>query len=153
MAAALALPLAIALLPLPAPTATADDPLRTRASAADARRDAVRRELATSTEAMVQAVAALRDAESDLPTARSDVRRARAAYDSARRRELAAAAARASAQVRLVSMERVARDAAADAEAGRQALGRLARAAYEQGPTNDWLAVLEARSPAGGWCR
>jgi murein DD-endopeptidase MepM/ murein hydrolase activator NlpD len=147
VAAALALPLAIALLPLPAPTATADDPLRTRASAADARRDAVRRELATSTEAMVQAVAALRDAESDLPTARSDVRRARAAYDSARRRELAAAAARASAQVRLVSMERVARDAAADAEAaGRRWAGWRARRT-SKGPTNDWLAVLEARSP------
>ena len=108
----------------------------------------VRRELAGSTQAMVEAVAALREAEDELPEATKAAQRARAALLEAEQREAAAAKLRGEAQTRLVVTERAAQQAAEAAQEREERLGQLAREAYQYGPESSWMALVGSRSPA-----
>ncbi len=115
--------------------------------------DAVRRELAESTDAMVQAVAALRDAEATLPAARRAAESSRAGLVEALRREDAAATVRGQAQVRLIGSERAAEEAAVEAAARQRQIGVLAREAYQSGPTVAWMALLDTPSLPDAYAR
>jgi murein DD-endopeptidase MepM/ murein hydrolase activator NlpD len=115
----------------------------------DAILEQVRRDLAESSQAMLDAATALHRAESDLPGARRAAATARHQLAVAQRREEAAAARRGAAQTRLMLATLDAEETAALVETQRARIGRLARAAYVRGGAmGDVSMLLEARSPA-----
>jgi len=115
----------------------------------DAILEQVRRDLAESSQAMLDAATALRRAESDLPGARRAAATARHQLAVAQRREEAASVRRGAAQTRLMLATLDAEDTAALVETQRARIGRLARAAYVRGGAmGDVSMLLEARSPA-----
>jgi len=109
----------------------------------------VRRDLAESSQAMLNAATALHRAESALPGARRAAATARHQLAVAQRREEAASARRGAAQTRLMLATLDAEDTAALVETQRARIGRLARAAYQRGGAmGDVSMLLEARSPS-----
>jgi murein DD-endopeptidase MepM/ murein hydrolase activator NlpD len=150
-ALAVACLIASTTLPFAATTASAAVLAAPAVSTADRDKilDQVRRELAESTEAMVQAAAALRRAETELPGARRAAADARNQLAAAQRRVEAASVRHGAAQTQLMLATRDAEDSAALVETQRVRIGRLARAAYQRGGAmGDVSLLLEARSPA-----
>ena len=124
-----------------APPAVAED--------RDAVLEQVRRELAESSEAMVQAAASLRRAQAALPAARREAEWTARRLTDARRREEVAKRRRGAAQVELMVATRDAEETASLVEEQRVRMGRLARAAYQGGGSlGEVSLLLEARSPA-----
>jgi murein DD-endopeptidase MepM/ murein hydrolase activator NlpD len=119
------------------------------AATGDKSLEQVRRDLAESSQAMLDAATALHRAESALPAARRAAASARHQLAVAQRREEAASARRGTAQTRLMLATLDAEDTAALVETQRARIGRLARAAYQRGGAmGDVSMLLEARSPA-----
>lgn len=109
----------------------------------------VQRDLAESSEDMVQAAADLRAAEKSLAKARRTASAARLELREARRRQAATALLRRTTQTELMIATQRAEASALRVDEQRERLGRVARAAYQQGGTMGTVtAILEADSAA-----
>lgn len=104
-------------------------------------------DLEDSTDAVRAAAAQLEAVAAELPFARADAARARGELDGARAREATAAATARAAERAAQKAERKVEAASARVQEGRDAVARLARRTYQQGPLADLRSMITSGSP------
>jgi murein DD-endopeptidase MepM/ murein hydrolase activator NlpD len=131
--------------PAPRPGA---EPAADPEAQAKADRDEALHDLGDTSAEMLEAVAALRAAERGLPAAKAQLADVRAQLATARAAAQKATAAAQAAQAQLTAEIEASEQAAAQVDAQRAQLGRIARTVYQQGQLTDLARLLDSDSPS-----